>query len=147
MDSLSSLCKTKVNVRSPVWSPIMKCDYQCSERVQRRFTKRPGNLCDTSLNERLISPNALALEHERTVFDCTDVVYGKVDYCLEDTGIKLAANNKRRGKFCLTQHHRARRILNALFQNRAVCDWYALPERITKSSSFGQFEKLLRAHL
>ena len=47
----------------------MKCDIQCLEREQRRFTKRLGNLYYTSYYERLISLNALTLEHERIVFD------------------------------------------------------------------------------
>ena len=117
MDSLSSLCNTKVNVRSHPPSPIMKCDIQCLERVQRRFTKRLGNLCDTSYYERLISLNTLSLEHERIVSDVSllhKYMYGKVDYCLEDISFKVAANNERSGKFRLTQHHLA--SPNALFQ-------------------------------
>jgi hypothetical protein len=73
-------------------------------------------------------------------------MYGKMDFCLADIGIKLAANNERSGKFRLAQHHHASRVSNALFQHRAVCEWNALPDRIAKSVSLSQLKKLLKVH-
>ena len=105
---------------------------------------------DTSYYERLISLNALTLEHERIVSDVSllhKCIYSKVDHCLEDFGIKLVANNKRSGIFRLTQHRLSSCISNALFQHRAICEWNALPKRISKSSPLGKFKKLLRVHL
>ena len=128
---------------APIWSPIIKCDIQCLERVQRRFTNWLGNYYNTLYYERLISLNALTLEHEQIVFDVSllhKCMYGRVDYCLEDNCIKLAANNERSGKSRLTQHHHASRVSNVLFQHRAVCEWNALPERLSKGLSFGQFK-------
>ena len=125
MDSLSSLCETKVNVRNSVWSPIMKCDIQCPQRVQRRFTNRLGDLYDTLYYGHLISLNiiTLTLEHERIVSNVSllhKCVYDKVDYCLEDIGIKLAAYNKRSDKSRLTQHHQANCVSNAFFASSSL---------------------------
>ena len=77
-----------------------------------------GNLYDTSYYTRLISLNALTLNNEQIVSDVSllhKCMYGKVDYCLEDIGMKLAAKNERGGKFRLTQHHRASCVSKALF--------------------------------
>ena len=103
----------------------MKCDIQCLDRVQRRLTKRRKNLYDTSYYERLIGLNALTLEHERIVSDVSllhKFMHGKMDYCLENIDIKLAANNERSGIFHLTQYHHASHVSNKLFHHRAVCE-------------------------
>ena len=74
--------KPKLIYAAPVWSPVVKCAIQFLEHVQRRFTKRLGNLCDTSYYERSISPNALTPEHQWIVSDVSllhKCVYGKVD--------------------------------------------------------------------
>ena len=69
MTAYPAYVKPKLMYAAPVWSLIMKCDIQCLERAQQRFTKRLGNLYDTSYYECPISLNALTLEHERTVSD------------------------------------------------------------------------------
>ena len=104
----------------------------------------------TSYHERIISLYALTLEHERIVSDVSLLhrfMHGKMNYCSHDIGIKLVANNERSGKFRLIQHHHASRGSNALFHHSVVSEWNALPERISKSSSFDQFKKLPRADL
>ena len=79
---------------------------------------------------------------------------GKVNYCLEDIAIKLATNNQRMillsllvaNLMAMSSKH-VSHVSNLLFQHRAICEWNVFHERISKSSSLGQFQKLLRAHL
>jgi len=67
---------------SIVWSPILKCEINALERVQRRFTKRLRGINLLSFYDRLTELELKTLELRRLHNDlvmCYKIVFGLID--------------------------------------------------------------------
>ena len=67
---------------SVVWSPVLKCEIDALERVQRRFTKRLRGMDTLSYTDRLVKLELITLELRRLHSDlvmCYKIVFGLID--------------------------------------------------------------------
>ena len=72
---------------SVVWSPILKCEIDALERVQRRFTKRLPGMSLLSYSDRLTRLDLITLELRRLHNDlvmCYKIVFGLIDLEFND---------------------------------------------------------------
>jgi len=81
-----------VEYASPIWSPILTCDIDMLEQVQRRFTERLPGMYLFSYEDRLQQLNLDSLESRRIKTDlllCFKIMHGYVDIDKNDLFIMI----------------------------------------------------------
>jgi len=130
-----------------VWSPYLKKDIECLERVQRRATKLVGTLRKRLYEERLRVLKLTTLEKRRLRGDLIETykIITKKDninptqfFQFTETGHDL-----RRHSLKLSQARNTNRICRMFFSQRVVRDWNQLPQHVIEAPSTNAFKNRL----
>ena len=129
---------------SVVWSPHFRCDIEKIENVQRRFTK--AILPHFTYSARLSKLKLQTLEMRRITTDLT-MCY-KLLNGLTETDYKFALSRSsisqtRGNSLKLNKRHLASTRDAALFHNRVINLWNALPDYIVTARSVSCFKRYL----
>ena len=128
---------------TPVWNPHYVRDVQLLENVQRRATRRIGNLNDLSYADRLTSLGLLSLEKRRKIADLVEVY--KIVH--QKTALKFdhffdLSNSKTRGHSLKFSKKFFRLDCRKFFFSQRVIDvWNNLPGHVTSCSSVSLFKR------
>jgi hypothetical protein len=120
---------------SPAWSPVLQCDVNLVESVQRRFTKKIAGLSELSYSERLHSLGALSLQNLRTYTDMVTVYKSFRSGFAADFGLSLVSSHTRGCAIRLSQRRPNSRVTSTLFCCRAPSAWNKLPLHVVSSPS------------
>jgi hypothetical protein len=130
-----------------VWSPSLKCDIDCIERVQRRFTKRLPGLKYFSYTERLWRLDLISLELRRLHTDlimCYKIVFGIIDLKFCDF-FKVSPSVATRGHpYKLYRQRGDVTARNNFFAIRVVNIWNNLPTDIVDFTSVAVFTRTIK---
>ena len=131
-----------------VWSPYLRKDIECIEKVQRRTTKLVRGLKYKSYEERLALLQTTSLESRRIRGDLIQVFrimngfddVNKDDFFELDTG----GGYSLRGHHMKLEVHRSRlQLCQCFFSQRVVSLWNKLPASVLEASSVNMFKKRL----
>jgi len=127
---------------SVVWSPILKCEIDALERVQRRFTKRlrGTNLLSYCDRQTKLELNTLELRrlHNDLVM-CYKIVFVLIDVNVTDL-FTFSPSGVTRGHQFKLYKTRAERARNTLFTNGVVNVWNAISPDIVDFTSLCTFK-------
>jgi len=130
-----------------VWSPYLKKDIECLERVKRRATKLVGCLRNQSYEERLRALQLTTLKKRRLRGDLIEtykLVMNKENidpaqfFQFADTGHDLRGHSLK-----LSQSRNRSRTRRTFFSQRVVADWNLLPQHVVDASSTNAFKNRL----
>ena len=130
---------------SVAWCPRLHRDIDCLERVQKRFTKKCGDIRHLSYDYRLKSLKSLSVKNLRLYDDMVftyKVIHGNVDMSLSELGLSLVNNSlNTRGQGCrLIPGKLSLERAAQLYKFRAPKEWNALPSSIISSKSLNLFK-------
>ena len=131
---------------SPAWNPVAIGKINLIEKVQRRYTKRIGELRHLSYNDRLRSLGVLSLRDRRSYADMVYIykaLHGLVNFPSADMGLIPASSTTRGLSNRLRQRRITTRADGALFCCRAPAMWNRLPAKITSCTSLKTFKQHL----
>ena len=131
---------------SVVWSPTLKCDIECIEKVQRNFTKRLPGLKNVSYADRLDRLNLITLELRRLHADlimCYKIVSGNVDLNFDDF-FKYSPATVTRGHRYKLFVQRSDGIRTTFFSQRVINVWNFLPAITVNFDSVRTFKHSLK---
>ena len=129
---------------SVVWTPVLKCDIECVERVQRSFTKRLPGLHNLTYVERLNKLNLITLELRRVHIDllwCYRIVFGLCCLKFNDFFVISPSNVTRGHPYKLFKQRCSGGPRNNFFTNRIVNIWNSLPYDTVDFSSLNAFKR------
>jgi len=130
-----------------VWSPYLRKDIECLERVQRRATKLVGHLKKKPYAERLKALQLTTLEKRRLRGDLIEtykIVTNKENidsaqfFEFTDTGHDLRGHSLK-----LSQSRNRSRVRRTFFSQRVVVDWNRLPQYVVDAPSTNAFKNRL----
>jgi hypothetical protein len=127
---------------SVVWSPILKCEIDALERVQRRFTKRLRGMNLLSYSDRLIRLDLTTLELRRLHNDlimCYKIVFGLIDLKFTDF-FTFSPSGVTRGHEFKLYKTRAEGTRNTFFTTRVINVWNALSPDTVDFNSLRTFK-------
>jgi len=127
---------------SVVWSPILKCEIDAWERVQRRFTKQLRGINLLSYGDRLTKLELNTLELRRLHNDlvmCYKIVFGLIDVNFTDffTFSPSAVTRGHQFKLYKTSAE------GAFFTNRVINVWNAISPDTVEFTSLCTFKHTL----
>jgi len=131
---------------SVVWSPILKCEIDASERVQRRFTKRLRGINLLSYCDRLTKLELNILELRRLHNDlvmCYKIVFGLIDVNFTDF-FTFSPPGVTRGRQFKLYKTRAEGARNTFFTNRVVNVWNAISPDTVHFTSLCTFKHTIK---
>ena len=133
---------------SVVWSPYFRCDIDKIENVQRRFTK--AIFPQMTYSARLSKLKLQTLEMRRIIADLTTCY--KLLNGLTETDYRFALSRSsmsqtRGNSLKLNKNHLASTRDGALFHNRIINLWNALPDYIVTARSVSCFKQYLLKHV
>jgi len=131
---------------SVVWSPILKCEIDAVERVQRRFTKRLRGINLLSYCDRLTKLELNTLELRRLHNDlvmCYKIVFGLIDVKFTDFFTFTPSGVTRGNQFKLYKT-RADEARNSFFTNRVLNVWNAVSPDIVDFTSLCTFKHTIK---
>ena len=125
------------------WSPYLRKDIDCLERVQQRATKLVEGMKKLSYPERLRRLKMTTLEQRRLrgdVIETYKIVTGREKvkitdfFSLSNTGYCLRGH-----KFKLSQNRSRLELRKNFFSQRVVRRWNGLPAHVVESPSVNAF--------
>ena len=125
-----------------VWSPYLRKDIECLERVQRRATKLVGSLKKKPYSARLKALQLTTVEKRRLRGDLIEtykIVTNKENidsaqfFEFTDTGHDLRGHSLK-----LSQLRNRSRVRRTFFSQRVVVDWNRLPQYVVDVCSVYQ---------
>ena len=134
-----------------VWSPYLRKDIECLERVQRRATKLVGSLKKKPYAERLKALQLTTLEKRQLRGDLIKtykIVTNKENidsaqfFEFTDTGHDLRGHSLK-----LSQLRNRSRVRRTFFSQRVVADWNRLPQYVVDAPSTNAFKTVSYTHL
>jgi len=131
-----------------VWSPYLKKDIDCLEKVQRRATKLVRGLRWKSYEERLSLLGILSLEKRRLRGDLNQVFrivkgFDKVDSC-DFFQLDNSSRYELRGHSYKLKVRRCRlSVRQKFFSQRVVNVWNKLTASVVEATSVNTFKKIL----
>ena len=135
---------------SQAWNPCLCKDVQCTESVQRRFTKYVQGLHNLSYEERLLQLNALSLINRRLLDDMVflyKVIYGLFNSSAADLDLHVLHSRPRGDGVRLVQKRAISRAATNLYSFRFPSAWNKLPLDIACSPTFYIFKRKLKKYL
>ena len=131
-------------LHSVIWSPTLKKDIDCIERVQRHFTKRLPGLKNCSYSERLQALNIRTLELRRLHFDlvmCYKIVFGLIDISFDEF-FEFSATTRTRGHcYRLYKQRPSKNARNIFFTERIINVWNFLSPITVDFHSLNSFKR------
>jgi len=118
---------------SVTWSSYYKSDIECTEKVQRRFTRWLPGFKSLTYNQRLKRLNLPSLEVWRLHADlvmCYKIVFGLVKLSFTDFFAFRPDTSHRGHQYKLYVNH-SRGIRKHFFTERVVAPWNSLPAVLT----------------
>jgi hypothetical protein len=141
---------------SPIFSPFLKRDIQCVERVQKFFTRqlcKKAGICYRDYPHRLRILNLPSLEHRRLILDLCfmyNLYFGHLHLSFESFFVKKNFAYPTRNQFrnncqiepriCATT-----KTIEGLFFFRISRTWNSLPNYVVQSPSLAIFRKRLHS--
>ena len=133
-----------------VWSPHMKKDIQCLEKVQRSATRLVTSLRKLTYEERLWRLGSTTLEKRRQRGDLIEafkIMTGKEQVDSEQFFQKSNTSHNLRGHSMKIMVKRCRTdIRKFFFSQRVVQHWNGLPQQIVDATSVNSFKNHLDKH-
>ena len=120
-----------------VWSPQLKQDTDCIERVQRRFTKRLPNLRHMSYDNSLSVLDVPTSELRRLHVDliwCYQIVFNLVCLNCDDFFEYCPVSTMRRHPYKLYKKHCNSNVRRNYFSNKMINVWNSLPLTVNFST-------------
>jgi len=131
---------------SIIWSPYIRGDIECIEKVQRRFTKRLPGLKHLAYGQRLKRVNLPSLElrwlHSDLVM-CYKILFGLVKLTYSDF-LTLSPVTVIRGHQYKLYVTRSYGVRKHFFAERVVAPWNFLPADIVDFSSIGRCKQSIK---
>ena len=131
---------------SVVWSPVLKCEIDALERVQRRFTKRLRGMDSLSYTDRLAKLELITLELRRLHNDlimCYKITFGLVEIQFRDF-FSLSPSEVTRGHQFKLYKPRGDGARNIFFSNRVISVWNYLPPDTVDFTSLCSFKRTIK---
>ena len=139
-----SLCRSKLETCSQLWSPQTKCDVLSVESVQRKMTKYITNYEDLSYTDRCFVLNILPLSFRREIADLTFLykcIHRLIDVDFTDVLIFSSPSHTRFSEENILKVQRARtESFKLSYFNRAIFLWNRLPSEIRCCTSLNTFK-------
>jgi len=132
------------STRSQVWSPHFRCDIEKIENVQRRFTK--AILPHFTYSARLSKLKLQTLKMRRITTDltmCYILLNGLTETDYKFALSRSSISQTRGNSLKLNKRHLASTRDAALFHNRIIKLWNALPDYIVTARSVSCFNRYL----
>src|SRR5664279_5727136 len=132
---------------SVVWSPVLKCDIDSIERVQRRFTKRLPGLKYYSYADRLKKLNTISLELRRLHIDltmCYKIVFGIIDLNFDDFFTVNPSIVTRGHPYNLFRRRGDVNVRRHFFNIKIVSVWNSLPSDMVLFDSLATFKQSIK---
>jgi hypothetical protein len=132
---------------SVVWTPVLKCDIDCVERVQRRFTKRLPGLHNLTYAERLNKLKLITLELRRLHIDllwCYRIVFGICCLKSDDFFVINVESVTRGHPYKLFKQQCGGGPRFNFFANRIINVWNSLPYDMVDFSSLNTFKRTIK---
>ena len=129
-----------------VWSPVLKCEIDALECVQRRFTKRLRGMDNLSYADRLAKLELFTLELRRLHIDlvmCYKIVFGLVELQFSDF-FSLSPSEATRGHQYKLYKTRGDGARNNFFCNRIINVWNNLPTDTVDFTSLCSFKRSIK---
>jgi hypothetical protein len=130
-----------------VWSPYLKKDIMCVEKVQRKFTKRLLSPSTLTYEQRLEILKLETLEKRRIFFDLCLVfkmLRNVVDLPFEDFFTNRVSTTRCANTYKITVNKCRVDCRKYFFSNRVVHIWNSLPQEIVSASHVTAFKHRLR---
>ena len=135
-----------IEYNSVVWSPVLKCEIDALERVQRRFTKRLRGMDTLSYTDRLVKLELITLELRRLHNDlvmCYKIVFGLIDVQFSAFFSHSPSEVTRGHQFKLYKP-RGDGARNNFFSNRIINAWNNLSPDIIDYTSLCTFKRTVK---
>jgi len=130
-----------------VWSPYMKRDIECLEKVQRRATKLVSRLKNCSYEVRLIKLGLTTLAERRQRGDLIEtykIITGKEKVRAEDFfSFNQSSYNLRGHCYKLATNRSRLEVRRNYFSQRVVGPWNRLPSHVVEAPSVNTFKNRL----
>lgn len=143
-----SLCRSKLENCTQLWSPQSKCDVLYVESVQRKMSKYITNYIDLSYTERCFVLKILPLSFRREIADLVFLykcIYHIIDVDFSDVLQFYTHNNSSHTRSntvntLLKVHPTRTESFKLSYFNRAIFLWNALPIEIQSCKSLKAFK-------
>ena len=119
---------------SQFWNTNMMSDIKSIEAVQRRFSKKSGNIRHLPYNSRLKELGVLSLENRRRFADIVFAyccLHGQLGITAPQVGLFTMSSNTQSGGIRLQQQRVSTKKCQAHFSVRVPSQWNKLPCHIT----------------
>jgi hypothetical protein len=142
-----SLCRSKLEACSQLWSPQTKCNVLSVESVQRKMTKYITNYVDLSYTDRCFVLKILPLSFRREIADLTFLykcIHHIIDVDFTDVLIFSSPTLTRSSGVNILKVRKTRtEAFKLSYFNRAVFLWNHLPLEIRCCTSLATFKSKL----
>ncbi len=128
------------------WSPHLKRDMECLEKVQRRATKIVKGFGKISYKERLVRLKLYSLEERRTRGDLIEtykLINGIEDVDYREFFSKAVTGNLRGNMDKLFKRNVKTDTRKFFYSNRVIEDWNRLPDMVISAENTTVFKKRL----